>query len=83
MYFDAKFADWVRENGQCQETTKLKHEMEVFDWIMRDIYQAAVLGKMEVRTPCPEDCAYKIEEQLKDLGFCAEWNENYVMKVEW
>ena len=83
MYFNAKFADWVRENGLCKETATLKYEMEIFDWIMSSIYQAAISGETEIRTICPKNCAHKIEEQLKDLGFCAKWNEDYTMKIEW
>lgn len=31
MYFDAKFADWVMENGYCPEVNSFKEAQRVLD----------------------------------------------------
>ena len=43
MYFNAKRADWLRENGCCLEVDFFKEAQRVLDLVMTDIYEAAVV----------------------------------------
>ena len=51
MYFSAKRADWLTENGYCPEVNSFKEAQRVLDCVMADIYIAAIAGatKIEMR----------------------------------
>ena len=73
MYFDAKFADWVMENGYCPEVNSFKEAQRVFDWVMADIYVAAIVGATKIGTYCPDKYSIEIEDKLKDLRYGVEY----------
>ena len=83
MYFNAKRADWLRENG-CPEVDFFKEAQRVLDWVMTDIYEAAMDGATETGTYCPDKYSIEIEDTLKDLGYEVEYvGGTEVLKVQW
>ena len=84
MYFDAKFADWVMENGYCPEVNSFKEAQRVLDWVMADIYEAAIAGATRITTYCPDKYSIEIEDKLKDLGYEVEYIGGVeVLEVQW
>ena len=84
MYFDAKFVDWVMENGYCPEVNSFKEAQRVLDWVMDDIYVAAIAGATKIETYCPDKHSIEIEDKLKDLGYEVEYvGGAEVLKVQW
>lgn len=85
MYFNAKRADWLRENGYCPEVDSFKEAQRVFGWVMSDIYEAAIGGAIETTvTYCPDKYSIEIEDTLKDLGYEVEYvGGTEVLKVQW
>ena len=82
MYFDAKFADWVMENGYCPEVNSFREAQRVLDWVMADIYEAAIAGVTRIRTYCPDKYLIVIEDKLKDLGYEVKYiGDAEVLKV--
>ena len=81
MYFSAKRADWLRENGYCPEVDFFKEAQRVLDLVMIDIYEAAVGGATEIEVYCPNKYSIEIEDKLKDLGY--EVGGVEVLKVQW
>lgn len=85
MYFNAKRADWLRENGRCPEVDCFKEAQRVLGWVMTDIYEAAMDGVTEIGTPyCPDKYLIEIEDTLKNLGYEVEYvGGTEVLKVQW
>lgn len=84
MYFSAKRADWLREKGYCPEVASFKETWRVFDWVMADIYVAAIVGASKIGTYCPDKYSIGIEDKLKDLGYEVEYDgDTEVLKVQW
>lgn len=84
MYFSAKRADWLRENGCCPEVGSFKEAQRVLDWLMADIYVAAIAGDTKIEMYCPDKHSIEIEDKLKDLGYEVEYiGDAEVMKVQW
>ena len=84
MYFDAKFADWVMENGYCPEVNSLKAAQRVLDCVMTDIYVAAIAGATKIETYCPDKYSTEIEDKLKDLGYGVEYiGDAEMLEVQW
>lgn len=84
MYFSAKRADWLTETGYCPEVGFFKEAQRVLDWVMTDIYVAAILGATKIGTYCPDKYSIEIEDKLKDLGYEVEYDGGTeVLKVQW
>lgn len=84
MYFNAKRADWLRENGCCLEVDFFKEAQRVLDLVMTAIYEAAVDGATEIEVYCPNKYSIEIEDTLKDLGYEVEHVGGIeVLKVQW
>lgn len=84
MYFSAKRADWLRENGYCLEIGFFKEAQRVLDWVMAEIYEAAITGATKIETYCPDRPSIEIEDKLKDLGYEVEYDgDAEVLKVQW
>ena len=84
MYFSAKRADWLRENGYCSEVGSFKEAQRILDWVMGDIYEAAIAGATKIETYCPDRRSIEIEDKLKDLGYEVEYiGDAEVLKVQW
>lgn len=84
MYFSANRADWVRENGNCLEVDRFKEIQRVLDWVMADIYEAALRGDTEIESYCPDKYSRETEDKLRDLGYEAEYQGgSEVMWIEW
>ena len=84
MYFSAKRADWLTENGYCPEVNSFKEAQRVFDWVMADIYEAAIVGVTRIRTYCPDKYLIVIEDKLKDLGYGVEYvGDAEMLEVQW
>lgn len=84
MYFSAKRADWIRENGCCPEVDSFKEVQRVLDWAMAEIYEAAMGGVTETGAYCPDKYSREIEDKLKDLGYEVEYQGGAeVMWIGW
>lgn len=84
MYFSAKQADQLTETGYCPEVASFKEAQRVLDWVMTDIYVAAIVGASKIGTYCPDKYSIEIEDKLKDLGYEVEYIDGAeVRKVQW
>ena len=84
MYFSAKRADWLTENGCCPEVNSFKEAQRVLDCVMTDIYIAAIAGATRIETYCPDKYSIEIEDKLKDLGYEVEYvGGAEVLEVQW
>lgn len=85
MYFSAKRADWLRENGNCSDVEHFKAIQEVFDWMMGHIFEAASSRRdTEVELYCPDKYSIEIEDKLKSLGYEVEYiGDGERLKIEW
>ena len=72
------------ENGYCPEVNSFKETQRILDWVMVDIYEAAIAGATRIEAYCPDKYSIEIEDKLKDLGYEVEYvGGAEVLEVQW
>lgn len=84
MYLNAEQADWVRENGSCDETKNFEEIQKILHGIMYDIYNSALRGLTKVQSYCPDKYSLEIEDKLRELGYEVEYIGGVeIEEIEW
>lgn len=85
MYFNAMTANWIRENGNCFDVEHFKGVQEIFDWVMKHIFDAASIRRdTEIELYCPDKYSLEIKSKLKDLDYEVEYiDDDEAIKIGW